>query len=197
MHLELVRFRQNRHGRSRGMYTSLRLRHRYTLHTVNAALVLERTIHILTGHIENNLLVSACRTFGERRHGVLKSLDLKVLAVHTEQVSGKNSRLVTSRTATDLHHHVLTVFRILRQQLQLQLFLQLRNLRFQLIDLRLRHLFHLRIGLVVEQILRILQVRHRFLIPMSALQHTFQVMVIAIQTHIACLVSNHRRIGNE
>ena len=113
MHLKLIGLGQYSHGRCRSMYASLRLGHRHTLYSVYTALVLQRTVHILSCHIEDDLLVAAYGTLAERRHTVLKALDLKILGVHPEQVSCKNSCFVTTGTTADLHHHILAVLRIL------------------------------------------------------------------------------------
>ena len=168
VHFKLIGLGQHRYGSGGSMYASLGLGHRYTLHTVNATLIFERTIYVLTGYIEDDLLVSAGCTFGEGRDRIFESFEFEILCVHTEEIAGEDSCLVSSRTATDLHHHVLSVFRILRQQLQFQFLFQLRYLRFQFVYLRFRYLLHLRVGLVVKQVFRVLQVRHRFLIAMGA-----------------------------
>ena len=81
--------------------------------------------------------------------------------------------------------------------MKFEFFFQLRDLRFEFIDLGFRHLFHLGIGLVVKEVLGILQVRHGFLITMRTLEHTLQVVVVTVQTHITRLIGNNGRIGNE
>ena len=197
MHLKLIRLGQYRDRRRRGMYPALRLRHRHALHAVYATLVLERPIDVLARDVEDDLLVSARSTFRKGRDGIFESLDLEILGVHPEEVSGEDSRFVAACTAADLHDHVLPVLGILRQELQLQLLFELRDLRFKFIDLRFRHLFHLRVALVVKQVLRVLQVRHGFLVSMCTLQHPLQVMVITIQTHVPRLIGYHRRVRNQ
>ena len=197
MHFELVRFGQHGYRRSRGMHASLGLRHRHSLHAMNTGFIFERAIYIHTRHVEDDLFVSSGSAFGERRNGVFESLDFKILGVHAEEVSGKDRRLVTSCTAANLHHHILSVFGILRQELQLQLFLQLRNLRLQFIDLRFRHLFQFGIRLIEKEVFGCLQIGHGFLVPPRALQHPLQVMVVAVETHIARLISYHSRVGDQ
>ena len=113
MHLKLIRFGQYGNRCRRGMDTALRLGHGYALHAMYTGFVLERTVDVLTGHIEDDLLIAAYGAFVEGRDGLFESFDLEILGVHAEEVTGKNSRLVTACTATNLHNDVLAVLGIL------------------------------------------------------------------------------------
>ena len=114
------------------MDTSLGLRHGHTLNAMDTGFIFKRTIDVLAGNIKDDLLVSAGSSFGEGRNGIFEAFDLKILGVHAEEVSGKDSRFVTSCAASDLHDDVFSVLRILRQELQFQFFFQFRYLRFEL-----------------------------------------------------------------
>ena len=164
---------------------------------MNARLVLERTIDILPRDIEDDLLVTAGCSFGKRRNGIFETLDLEIFGVHAEKVSGEDSRLVSSCTAANLHDHILAVLRILRQQLQFEFLFQFGYLRLQFLYLRFRHLLHLGVGLIVEQVLGVLQVVDGFLVAGSHLEHPFQVVVLTVEPHITGLVGYHRRVRDK
>ena len=164
---------------------------------MNARLVLERTIDILARDIEDDLLVTAGSAFVERRDGVFESFEFEIFGVHAEKVARKNSRFVTAGAATNLHHHILAVFGVLRQQLQFEFLFQFGYLRFQFLYLRFRHLLHLRVLLIVEQVLGILQIVDGFLVAGSHLKHPFQVVVLTVEPHITGLVGYHRRVRDQ
>ena len=84
MHFKLIGLRQDSDSSSGGMNTSLGFGNRYTLYAVNTRLIFERTIYILSGHIEDDLLVSAYCAFGEGRNGIFESFEFEILGVHTE-----------------------------------------------------------------------------------------------------------------
>ena len=197
MHLEFIRFGQYGYCSRRGMDTPLGLRHRHALHAVHTRFVFERTIDVLAHDVEDDLLVSAASTFAEGRDRIFEAFHLEILGVHTEEVAGKDRRFVSTRTATDLHDDVLAIFGILGQELELEFFLELRDLRFELIDLSARHLLHIGIGLVVKEVLGFLQIFDCFLIAMRTFEHPLQVMVVTIQPHIPRLIGNDRRVRNE
>ena len=84
MHFKLVCFGQYGYCSGRGVYASLCLGGRYSLHAVYARLVLECAIHILSCHIEYYFFKSTCSTFGERRDSIFESMHFEVFGVHTE-----------------------------------------------------------------------------------------------------------------
>ena len=195
MHLKLIGLGQHRHRRRGSVYAPLRLRGGHALHTVHTRLVLERAIHILPRNVEDDFLVAAHGTFGERRHGVFEAVHLKVLGVHAEEVACEEGSLVAARAAANLHHYILAVLGVLRQKHEFDLFLQRRNLRLQFVYLCPRHLFEFGVLLVVEQLLRLLEVLQRGFVSFSRGEHALQIVVVAIEAHVPRLVSNHRWVG--
>ena len=126
MHLKLIGLGQYSHGGGRGVHAALRLCGRHTLDTMDARLIFQRAIDIGSADGEVNLLVAAYGTLANTGHAELPTLRVAETLIHLEEVAGKEASLVTARSCTDLHLHVLRVLRILRDEGNLDLFFELR-----------------------------------------------------------------------
>ena len=179
------------------MHTTLRFRHRHTLHTMHPRLILHDAIHVLARHTTDDFLVAAHGTLGEGRHGEVPAFHFAVFRVHPEQVASKESRLVATRTATYFQRHVLAVLWVGRDEQEFDFLLQFRDALLVGGDFLARHLLHLGVIFQSEQFLRLLQSLGGIDVFLSGLHDVLQVLVFLRQLHIPLLVGNHVRVGDE
>ena len=95
-----------------------------TLDTVDTALVLEDTIDPFTRDGEDDFLVATSRPFAHARDLGSPATAFAVAYVHTVEVASEECCLITARTATDLHDHILSILRVCRDQEELDLLLE-------------------------------------------------------------------------
>ncbi len=150
--LDILGFRQNRHGGCRGMDATTGFGGRHALYAVNAGFELQLAENTLAGHRGDDFLVAAHLTFGHRVDLDLPALPRGITAIHTEQVAGENGRFVTAGAGTDFENGGGIDVLILRRQQQghamlqfgqggLQLFQFLSGQRRQVRIVQRRHLF--------------------------------------------------------
>ena len=105
------------------MHSALGLSLRHTLNTMYSAFVFQRTVHSLTGYLEDNLLVSTGSTLRLAVNFQFPTLALTVFGIHAEKVSGKYGRLIPACTAADFHYSIFLILRILGDEQELDLLL--------------------------------------------------------------------------
>mmetsp|Transcript_11101 Transcript_11101/g.31217 ORF Transcript_11101/g.31217 Transcript_11101/m.31217 type:complete len:222 (+) Transcript_11101:1368-2033(+) len=148
------------------MNTSLGLRGRHALHTMDAGLPLHLGIDRISLHLQNDILVSPVISLRFVHNGGLPSLRLDKLAVHIEQISGEYAGLRPTGAGPDLQHDVAIVVGVLGQEEDGDPRLQFVHLGLDLLDLLPGHLLH--VG-VVAGILEQLRGTLQFLRKMTVL----------------------------
>ena len=144
--------------------------------------------------LEHNLLVASRSTRSLVRNLKFPALALGIFRIHPEQVTCENRRLVTTSTSTDLHHRILTVIRIGRNQQQLDILLHFRNLRLYLGNLLTSHLAQILILLIGHDILGRSKLLHHLLVLETRLDNRLKLLVILVQLHKLLHVRHHCRI---
>ena len=91
------------------MNTALRLGRRYTLHAMAAGLKLETAVHAVTADFGDHLFKTAVLAFVGAHDLHAPATRFGVTAVHAEQVSGEQCRLITARSGADFHKRVTLV----------------------------------------------------------------------------------------
>ncbi len=114
--LDLVEFRQDRHGARRRVDAALRLGGRHALHAVRARLELEARIGAAADHAADDFLVAAVLAGALAQHLDLPALPLGKAGVHAEQVAREDRRLVAAGAGADLEEDVGVVALVLRDQ---------------------------------------------------------------------------------
>ena len=146
LHLHLVNLRHHGDSRRGRLHATLRFRRGHALHPVHASLPLELRVHAVARHLDDDLLVPAkVRGVGgqDRRR---PPLALRVPLVHPPEVPGPDARLVAAGARADLEHYVLIVQRVLGQERDGHLLLELLHLLLERRDLLPGHRLHLGIA---------------------------------------------------
>ncbi len=179
-HVEFTGFREHGDESGRRLDTALGLGLGNTLDAVHAGLILHHSVNAFAAELEDYLLVAAGRAGG--LVGDLKppAAGLCKMLIHTEQVAGKDGRLVASGTAADFHDGVLAVVGVGRNEEKLDLLLQGRHLRLQLGNLFTGHLAQLVVFLVQKYVLGRLKVVQQFLVLMPLGNNRFELLVIFV-----------------
>ena len=110
------------------MNAALSLGLRHALHAVHTALELQLRIG-MTVDLEGDLVEAALLTRRDVDDLDLPALFLGPLLVHAEQVGREERRLLPALRALDLDDHVLVVVGVLGQQQDLEVLLELSDLR--------------------------------------------------------------------
>ena len=197
MYLELVSLRQYGNRCCRGVHTSLRLRGGHTLYAVYARLILQRAIHVGPRDGKVYLLVAAHGTLADAGDGELPALRVAERLVHLEQVARKQGSLVATRSGTDFHLDVLRVLGVLRNQCNLDFLLQLRLQGLVVSQFLTSHLLHLRIRLVGQDVLGLLDAVQTGYVALAGVHDVAQVLVFLRQFHETLLVGYDLRVGNQ
>ena len=137
---------QHGHGRGRGVDAAAALGHRHPLHPVHAGLVLEPGEHPLPRDLGHDLLDPAEIALAHRQDLAAPALEVGVALVHAQEVAGEQRGLVAAGAGADLQDRVLVVGRVLGQQQQPHLPLQLRQPRLERPPLGLDQIAHLPVG---------------------------------------------------
>src|SRR5690554_826364 len=127
------------------MNPPLRLGFRNPLYPVRARLKLESAVHCRSSNPGNNFLVAAVFSIILAEHFNLPVLVLSITAVHSEQVAGKNGRLIATSSSADFQKNVAGIVRVLWQHQPLQIFIQLFTFLPCRLQLLLCHFAHFRI----------------------------------------------------
>ena len=179
------------------MHSALCLRSRDTLHAVHAAFVLQRAIHTLARHRADDFLESARRAFVGTGHLQSPALALAILGVHAEEVAGKECRLVSARASADFEDSVAAVLWVGGDEEQLDFFLQLRAACLAAIQLLAGHVAHLWVGLVGDDVFRLVDAAEHLDVFLAGLHQVAQFLVFFGQLDVALLVGNDGRVGNQ
>src|SRR5215467_6977186 len=97
LNIHLFCLRQNGDGDSRGMDAAARFGGRYTLNTMDTALVLQLAVYAASLDCGDDLFQTADSGFVAREHLEAPTLPLGILAVHPKQLRGEKRGLVASR----------------------------------------------------------------------------------------------------
>ena len=100
-----------------------------------AALVLELGVSALACYHEHYLLETADSILVQADNLSLPALALCIAHIHTVQLGGKQSRLVSACACADFHHNVLVIVGILWKQENFQFLLQLFDSLFRVSQL--------------------------------------------------------------
>src|SRR5690348_11038742 len=125
---------------------------------MHAAFELQLRVSAVAAHLELDRVETALLARPGMDHLHLPALPLDPAAVHTEKVSSEKGSLLPTLGTLDLHDHVLLVVGILWQQQELQLLVELRDLRFGAPLLSAQKLEHLGVLLLVQHLARGLEV---------------------------------------
>ena len=144
--LHLVGLGQHGHGGRGGVDAALALGLRNALHAVHAALELHDRVHVVAFDLELDLLEAA--GFGGRHvHRLgLPALRAREPLVHLVQLAREDGRLVAAGSCADLYDDVLVVGRVGRDQHELDILFERRQLRLDAGDFLQREFLHVRIG---------------------------------------------------
>ena len=144
--VHLLRLGQHRDRRRRSVDAPARLGRRDALHAVDAGFELQAREHAFAGDRGDNLLVAAEVVLRDRDDLHLPAAQLGIAAVHAEQIGGEQRRLVAAGAGAHFQNGAALVGGVLRQQLDLQLLLQLLAARLQRLEIGARHGDHLLVG---------------------------------------------------
>ena len=197
MYLELIGLRQHGHRRRRGVHTSLCLCGRHALHTMHARFIFQRAIDICPRDSKVDFLIASDGAFRHTRDRQLPTFRVAVALIHLEQVAGKETGLVATRTCTDLHLHVFRVLWVLRNEGNLDFLFQLGLQGLVGGQFLAGHLLHLRIVLVGKDILGLLDAVQTGNIPFAGVHDVAQILVFLGQFHKTVLIGYHVRVGDQ
>ena len=132
--VDLLDLGHHRDGRGRGVDPTLRFGLRHALDAVRTTLVLEDREGAVPLDREDDLLESARLALVRREQLGLEAAALRVAGQHPVHVAGPDRRLVAADALTDLDDHVLLVGRIVLDERELELLLDLGEPRLRLGD---------------------------------------------------------------
>ena len=181
----------------RGVNATLSLGHRHALHTMNTAFILERAIHTRSCNAEHNLFIASSGALTAARHLNLPALALTIASVHAGKVASKECRLVATCATANLDNRVLRVLGVLGYEQQLYFFLKLGKLFLVSVNLLACHGTQFLIALAGKQLFSILHVLQFFLVVVSDSEQIFKAFIFLAQFHIALLVGDNLRVGNQ
>ena len=165
----------------------------HALHAMHAAFELHFRIDLVALHLELDFLVAT--SFG---WGHVERLDLPLLLigetrVHAEEVTCEDGGLVATGTGANLDDDVLVVGRVCRDEHELDVVFERRQLAFDAGDLLLCELLHLGIRehfLGLGQIVEVLHIGTR------RLRERTLVGVFLRQSVVFLLIRQHGRVGH-
>ena len=123
-HVHILRLWHNRHSRCGSVDTSAALRLRNTLNTVNTALVFQLGIGSFSCDHSHDLLETADSVFIDTDQLHFPVLALRIVHIHTVQLSRKQSGLISARAGTDFQNDVLVIIGVLGKKKYLKFLLQ-------------------------------------------------------------------------
>src|SRR5437868_9670575 len=150
--IDLFGLRHDHHRGRRGVNPALRLRLGHPLHAVHAILELQPRVCAVAANLEDHFFEAAPLGHVLREQVDLPPPRLGVAAVHAEEVSGKQARLVPTGPLPNFDDDVLVVGGILGHERQLELAFEAVALRLLLLELLPRIGLHLRIPLLLREL---------------------------------------------
>ena len=196
LHVHLIRLWQHGDRSGGGLYPPLRLRHRDTLHAVDAALVLEAAVDLLSLYRKDDRLKAAHCPFVHRRDVAAPALLSAVLLVHLEEIPRKECRLVASRAGADLHDHVAGVVLVLGQQEHPKLLLQLRQLLLDRLQILPRQVGQFGVLSGSDELLVLISLVEERLVLLRLVIDLLEILILQAQLAEEFLIADHLRIGH-
>ena len=189
--VHLFGLRHHGHGGRRSMDAALRLRLGYTLHPVDAALVLEAVVGAPAIDRKDSFLGSAELRLVEVQQLHLPAPALDVHGVHPHEVVGEQRSFLAAGTGAYLHDDAFLVVYVLRQQQNFEIIFQLCHILTFFAQFLLYHSLKVRVeGLVpFQQGFRLCQVVLRSGEGVVSVHHRLCFMVLLHQA------AELRRVG--
>ena len=139
--IHLFCLRQYGHRGRRGMHPSLSLCRRDALHAMYSRLVFHNPVDTISRDVCDDFLVSPGSSFTIIGYFYFPTFGFTEFRIHTEQIPGEKTGLVSPGSGTNFKNHVLRILRIGRNQQHFHLRLQFGDLGTQLLNLHLCHFF--------------------------------------------------------
>ena len=117
------------------------------------------------------------------------------MLVHSEKVSGKDSRLVTSGAATYLDDGIFGVIRICRYEKKTDFLLHFGNARFYVGDFLPCHLAQFLVLFVYEYILCRGKILNHLFIFLSCCDDRLKFLIVLVELDILLHIGHHVRAG--
>ena len=123
--VDVLGFRQHGDRRGRGVDAALRFGVRHALHAMHAGFEFQLGEGAAAADFGDDFLVAAHGAFARGDHLDLPALLGGIALVHAEQIAGEQRGLVAAGAGADFEDDVALVHRVLRQQRQADLLLEL------------------------------------------------------------------------
>ena len=178
------------------MHASLCFGLRNPLYTVNARLIFHCSIYIFARNSENNFFVTSRCSIANIGNIYFPTFCFTVFCVHSEKVARKNGRFVTTGSATNFYYCIFIIFRIGRNQQQLDILFHFRNFRFYFINFCFGHFPHFGIGFRIHKLFSFFQMRQRSPVFLLCFHDAFQFAILFVEFHVTFHVTDYGRVGN-
>ncbi len=178
------------------MHAALRFGLRNPLYPVNTRLIFQYPVHILTGHLGYDFLVSPRWPFTDVSDFRPPALSFTILGIHAEKIARKQAGLIASRPCTDFKDRIFTVFRIRGHQQQFDLLFLFRDPHFTLLDLLTGHLPDSRIGLLCQHLLARFNIVEQIPVFFKHPHQGFQPPVLLVKLNKTLHIADHGRISD-
>ena len=185
------------HRGGRRVHAPLCLRGRHTLYAMYPRLVFHRAVDLFARYGTDDFLVAAGSSLCETGYFHPPAFAFAILGIHAEEVSREDGRLVAAGAGTYLKDGVAVILRVGGSEQELDLFF---NLRYALLTDECflpGHLLHLRVGLGHKDLLGFVQRSETLDIFFPCVHQVPQLLVFLRQLHIAFLVCDDGRVGNQ
>ena len=157
-YVKFFRFGKYGYRSCRSMYTSLGFCGGNTLYAVYARFIFQDSVNIVTCDAANYFLESACCSFVRIGDFHLPAFCFAEFGIHTEEVAGKDGRLVTTCTATDFKNRIFAVLRVGGNKHQFDFFFQYGKAFLAVVHFFFSHFTHFGIRLTGKYTLGLLDV---------------------------------------
>ena len=160
LHVDLFRLRQHRDRRGRRVDAPARFGHRHALNSVRAALVLKLAVRAVAIDLEYYLSDAPQPRLRAADNLHAPAVALSKSRVHPVHLRREKSRLLATRARAYLHDYALLVVRVLGNQRNAKVVLDLTLPAFELLELLAGERGHLTVALLANQSPRILQLAY-------------------------------------
>ena len=179
------------------MYAALCFRCRYALYAMYARFVFQRAVYLFSRYAEDDFFKAARSSFRKTGDGYLPTFHFAIFGVHAEQIACEQCSFVSSRSSPYFHNDVFVVFRVGRDEEQLDAFLHFGDMFFSGRHFFARHLLHFRVVFGGQYILGVLQRLQAVHIFFAGFHDIAQVLIFFSQLYVAFLVADYIRVGNQ
>ena len=179
------------------MHTALGLCCGDTLDTMHATLIFQCAVDIIATHGKVDFLVAADSTFRDARHTDGPAFRLTVFLIHVEEITGKEGSLVATGSRADLHLHVLSVFRVLGHEGNLDVLFQLRLEGLVLRELFVGHFLHVGIFFVGEHVLGLFDGVETVDVSLACLHDVVEILILLGEFYITLLIGYDGGVGDK